>query len=109
MTPDEVQAFVGRYIEYQQAHDAEALAKLYTQDTTVESPFVGTHKGRDAIEKGFRRWFAFVPGSRVRPGGHRHGGVRGVVSVSRLRGRIKVSFLVFPGRGNGWSFAPCSS
>ena len=69
MTPEEVQAFVHRYVGYQQAHDAVALAKLYTVDATVESPFVGTHKGRDAIEKGFRRWFASFPDLKFAPEG----------------------------------------
>ena len=45
MTPKEVQAFVHRYIEHQQAHDAEALTRLYAADATIESPSVGTHSG----------------------------------------------------------------
>ncbi len=69
MTPEEVQAFVHRYIEYQQAHDAEALARLFTVDATVESPSVGTHRGRDAIEQGYRRWFASFPDLEFTPEG----------------------------------------
>ncbi len=65
MTPEEVQAFVHRYIEYQQARDAEALARLYAVDATIESPSVGTHKGRDAIEEGYRHWFASFPDLEV--------------------------------------------
>ena len=61
MTPEEVQAFVHRYIEYQQARDAEALARLYAVDATIESPSVGTHRGRDAIRQGYRQWFTSFP------------------------------------------------
>ena len=67
MTPEEVQAFVHRYIEYQQARDAEALARLYTVDATIESPSVGTHRGRDAIRQGYRQWFTSFPDLKFAP------------------------------------------
>ena len=61
MTPDEIQAFVHRYVEYVQAHDAEALARCFATDATVESPSIGTHQGRRAIAEGYRGWFASFP------------------------------------------------
>ena len=107
MTPDEVQAFVGRYIEYQQAHDAEALAKLYTQDTTVESPFVGTHKGRDAIEKGFRRWFASFPDLEFAPEGIVTAGSE-VSLAFHASGTHQGEFLGLPGTGKRVEFGACA-
>ena len=38
-------------------------------DATVESPSVGTHRGRDAIERGFGRWFASFPDLEFNPEG----------------------------------------
>ena len=35
MTREEVQAFVHRYSEHHQAHDAEALARLFTVDASL--------------------------------------------------------------------------
>lgn len=103
MTPDEVQAFVGRYIEYQQAHDAESLAKLHTQDTTVESPFVGTHKGRDAIENGFRRWFASFPDLEFAPEGIVTAGSE-VSLAFHASGTHQGEFLGLPGTGKRVEF-----
>ncbi len=65
MTLEEVQTFVHRYVEHLRAHDAEALARCFAVDALVESPSVGTHKGRDAIEEGYRRWFASFPDLEV--------------------------------------------
>ncbi len=67
MTHEEVRAFVHRYVEHLRARDAEALARCFAVDALVESPSVGTHRGRDAIEKGYRRWFASFPDLEFTP------------------------------------------
>ena len=61
MTPEQVQSLVRRYIAHQQARVAVALTRLYSEDATIESPSVGAHTGRDAIEGGYRQWFASFP------------------------------------------------
>ncbi len=103
MTPDEVQAFVGRYIECHQARDAEALACMYRADATVESPSVGTHKGRDAITKGYRHWFASFPDLEFTS----EGIVASESSVSvafHAAGTHRGEFLGLPGTGKRVEF-----
>ena len=69
MTPEEVQVVVQRFIQHMQARDAEALARQFTVDATVESPSIGMHRGRGAIEQGYRRWFASFPDLEFTPDG----------------------------------------
>ena len=107
MTHEEVRAFVHRYVEHLRAHDAEALARCFAVDALVESPSVGTHRGRDAIEKGYRRWFASFPDLEFTP--EAIVVEESAVSLAfRNSGTHQGGFLVSRRRGNGWSFAACS-
>lgn len=61
MRPVDTHALIQRYIELSRARDAPGLAALYADDATVESPSIGTHRGRNAIEEGYRQWFKSFP------------------------------------------------
>ncbi len=59
--PDEVRTFVPRHLERFQQRDPAALAAAHAVDGIVDSPSAGTHRGRPAIEKVYRAWFAAFP------------------------------------------------
>ena len=61
MTEDETHALIGDYFEHLRARDPVLLAGDFAPDATVESPSIGIHQGRDAIEQGYRGWFSSFP------------------------------------------------
>jgi len=56
MTREEIVALFKRRQEAYEDLDAKALAADYTEDSVIESPSAGVHKGRDA-EKSLRAFF----------------------------------------------------
>lgn len=61
MTRDEIVAFFDRRQAAWRALDAAALTADHAPDASLVSPTVGTVKGRDAIERSYRLWFAAFP------------------------------------------------
>ena len=61
MTRQEIVAFFARRLDATARHDAAALAALHAEDCVFESPWVGTVRGRDAIEQVYLHWFAAFP------------------------------------------------
>jgi len=61
VTPEEIEAFFARRREAWSRHDWCALAADYADDCVIESPTVGTHKGRAAVEDVYRLWFTAFP------------------------------------------------
>ena len=61
MTRKEIRAFFARRDEVWQRHDYAALVTDHAEDGEVDSPFSGKLKGRAAIEKVYRDWFASFP------------------------------------------------
>jgi predicted ester cyclase len=61
MTADELTALVGRRRDGLVRRDAIALAADYASDCVLESPSWGTVKGRQAVERVFREFFAAFP------------------------------------------------
>jgi steroid delta-isomerase-like uncharacterized protein len=60
MTRDDIMALFVRWRDGLVRRDAAALAADYAEDAVVESPWVGTVKGREAIEQSWRAvWSAF--------------------------------------------------
>lgn len=53
------------YVAGFNAHDAKAVAALYTEDADVVLPTGGRQKGRAAIEKGLAEDFAANPGLKI--------------------------------------------
>ena len=61
MTRQEIVAFFARRLDLTARHDAVGLAALHAEDCVVESPWVGTVRGREAIEQVARQWFKSFP------------------------------------------------
>jgi steroid delta-isomerase-like uncharacterized protein len=61
MTRKEIKAFFKKRDKNWQRHDYAALVGDHAEDGVVESPFSGILKGRTAIEKVYRGWFASFP------------------------------------------------
>jgi predicted ester cyclase len=60
MTRDDIMALFACWRDALVRRDASALAAGYAEDAVVESPWVGTVKGREAIEQSWRAaWSAF--------------------------------------------------
>ncbi len=103
MTLEEVQAFVHRYVEHFRAHDAEALARCFAVDAMVESPSVGTHRGRDAIRQGYRQWFTSFPDLKFGP--EDVVAAESAVSLAfHASGTHQGEFLGFPATGKRMEF-----
>lgn len=63
MNADETRAFFQRHTASWNEHDAETLARDYTDDAVIESPLFGAVHGRQAIEKACRSVFETWPDS----------------------------------------------
>ena len=66
MTRDEITALLTRWQDTIARRDVAALAAYYAEDVVLESPWVGSVKGREAIEEVYRAWFAAFPDVVVR-------------------------------------------
>ena len=58
MTTDEIRAFEADHVAKIGTHDVDVIAADFTDDGVVESPSLGTQRGRQAIAQGYARWFA---------------------------------------------------
>ena len=61
MTRDDIMALFARRHEAMVQRDAAALAAEYAEGAVAESPWVGTVKGREAIEQAWRAVFSAFP------------------------------------------------
>ena len=61
MTREQVQSLIERRNAAWAARDAAALAATHAPDGTVDSPFGGHLKGREAIERVYRVWLTAFP------------------------------------------------
>ena len=61
MTREEITAFFARRQHAWVGHDAPALAATNAEDCVAESPWVGTVRGREAIEQVYRQLFTSFP------------------------------------------------
>jgi steroid delta-isomerase-like uncharacterized protein len=61
MTRDDIMALVASWRDALVRRDPAALAADYAEDAVVESPWVGTVKGREAIEQVWRAWWSAFP------------------------------------------------
>jgi steroid delta-isomerase-like uncharacterized protein len=66
LTRDEVTALFARRQEALDSMDADALARDYADDCTVESPASGTLIGVAAVDRASRAWFEAFPDLKVR-------------------------------------------
>src|SRR5262245_18685807 len=58
---NELTALANRWREAMERRNGSAAAELYAEDCVVESPAWGTVRGRMAVEKVFREFFAAFP------------------------------------------------
>lgn len=65
MTRDDTQQFFTRRIHAWNAHDVAALGLAHAEDCVLESPLVGTLRGRAAIENVYRGFMTSFPDLRV--------------------------------------------
>jgi steroid delta-isomerase-like uncharacterized protein len=56
-----------RYTAAMNKHDPRALAALYAQDCSVDSPLFSSLQGRPAVEDSYRKWFDIFPDVEFRP------------------------------------------
>jgi steroid delta-isomerase-like uncharacterized protein len=61
MTREQITAFFARRQDAFARHDATALAAAHAANCVIESPWVGTVSGREAIEQVYQHWFAAFP------------------------------------------------
>ncbi len=61
MTADETRACVDARVTHYRVSDVDALVNDHVSDGTVETPSVGRHQGRAAIDTAYRRWLVSFP------------------------------------------------
>lgn len=61
MTADEIRACVDARVTHYRVSDVDALVNDHASDGTVETPSVGRHQGRAAIDTAYRRWLVSFP------------------------------------------------
>ena len=61
MTREAITALFAGFHDAMMRHDAAAIAALYAEDGSLESPWAGTATGPIAIEEVHRAWFTAFP------------------------------------------------
>lgn len=96
MTPDEMRACVARHVANIATHDVAVIAADHAEDGIIESPSLGTHRGRPAIAQGYADWFAAFPDLALTVESVVAEGDQAAV-VCRLVGTHQGEFLGLPG------------
>lgn len=95
MTREEVTRFLARRQEHWRNHAADALARDHSEDCVVDSPAAGRVKGRVAIEKVYRSFFASFPDLAFDQLDFVVEGDR-VVEIARMSGTNEGGFMDLP-------------
>jgi serine phosphatase RsbU (regulator of sigma subunit) len=102
MTPEEIAAVFARLQSAYDRHDAAAIAAHYAEDCIIDSPMVGVHKGRPAVERTFRAIFSAFPdlvmgGNELLVAGNR------MVWIGKSHGTDTGGFMGLPPTGKPFS------
>jgi steroid delta-isomerase-like uncharacterized protein len=104
MTREETVQLIDRHCEAYARLDAEALAADHAEDSVLESPVAGgTVKGREAIAKIYRGWFAGFPDVTMDWSDRVIEGDR-VVQVATASGTDTGGFMGLPATGKRFGF-----
>ena len=101
MTREEIVAFFDRHQEAYDNLDAATLSADYADDCVVESPMAGTHRGRAAVERVYRRVFDAFLDHKIRTENLVIDGNR-VAWVLSLEGTDIGGFMGLPPSGKGF-------
>ena len=103
MTTDEIRAFEVDHVAKIGTHDVNVIAADFTEDGVVESPSLGTQRGRQAIAQGYARWFTAFADLQLSIESVVAEGNQAAV-ISRLTGTHQGEFMGLPPTGKRIEF-----